>query len=190
MTLGEMPPTPSVSMDRAIERRHQVRELFRKSIFESRVVVITLGLIEAWYDNQSGIYLNEHPSFNMVKFYPGRFSFEVLGFDKSKKAIVDIVENLKEMRGDDIKIMMTVSPVPLQRTFTNFDVITANCYSKSMLRAVAGEVSGQYDFIDYVPSYEAVTWSEHSSTWLDDQVHVSEGRVSRVVDRIVETYTR
>jgi hypothetical protein len=39
------------------------------------------------------------------------------------------------------KVIITVSPVALSRTFSDSDVITANTESKSILRAVAGALS-------------------------------------------------
>lgn len=177
-----------VSLDRALERREQVRSLFKKSIENSRVVVLTLGLIEVWKDSKSDVYLNEHPSYNMVTLHDGRFRFEILDYFSTLKVIKDIIVNLNQMRGDDIKIMLTVSPVPLQRTFTEEDVIIANCHSKSLLRCAAGEAARCFDFVDYVPSYESVVYSDNHLTWIDDQVHVADGRIVRVIDRIVDAY--
>lgn len=177
-----------VEMARALERRHQVRELFRSAIAESRVTVITLGLIEAWYDRLGRVYLNDHPSHNMVKLHGDRFHFEVLTVIRTLETVTALIDNLAEMRGGDLKIMLTVSPVPLQRTFTNDDVIVANCRSKSLLRGVAGEIADKYDFVDYVPSYESVIYSDFASSWVSDQVHVSQERISHVVNRILDAY--
>ena len=179
-----------VSGNRAIERRRQVQALFRTAITKSRVVVITLGLVEAWFDSAAGVYLNESPSYNMVKLHPGRFQFKSLDYAECLGAVRETIRLLHAARGGDLKIVLTVSPVPLQRTFSGMDVITANCHSKSLLRVVAHEVSNENDFVDYYPSYEAVVYSENHSTWLDDQVHVSDGRVAQVVSRMVEAYTR
>ena len=43
-----------------------------------------------------------------------------------------------------------------KRTFTDHDVITANMYSKSVLRTVAGGVAAANRNVDYFPSYESV----------------------------------
>lgn len=53
----------------------------------------------------------------------------------------------------------TVSPVPLYLTFSGEDIIVANTYSKSVLRAVCNAVENSRKRVDYFPSYEAVTLS-------------------------------
>ena len=57
----------------------------------------------------------------------------------------------------EIKFLLTVSPVPLAATAEAEHVVTSSTYSKSVLRAVAGELCRQYDCVDYFPSYELVT---------------------------------
>jgi hypothetical protein len=45
----------------------------------------------------------------------------------------------------------------LTATATGGHVLPATVYSKSVLRAVAGDLASNYDNIDYFPSYEIVT---------------------------------
>lgn len=47
-------------------------------------------------------------------------------------------------------MVLTVSPVPLTATFTDKDVVTANMYSKSVLRTVALNVARMA--VAYAPS--------------------------------------
>ena len=53
-------------------------------------------------------------------------------------------------------MLLTVSPVPLTATAENRHVLVSTIHSKSILRAVAGELASRFDFIDYFPSYEIV----------------------------------
>jgi hypothetical protein len=59
-------------------------------------------------------------------------------------------------------IILTVSPVPLTATITNKHVLDATIYSKSVLRAVAGQLEKENCNIDYFPSYEIISncWEE------------------------------
>lgn len=86
------------------------------------------------------------------------------------------------------RIVLTVSPVPLSRTFTGQDVAVANCYSKSVLRAAAEAVVQQYDFVDYFPSYESVTLSDPRLAWDLDRVHVTGEVVKANIERLVALY--
>jgi hypothetical protein len=53
--------------------------------------------------------------------------------------------------------LLTVSPVPLTATASGHHVLTATSYSKSVLRAIAGQMTAEFKFIDYFPSYEIIT---------------------------------
>jgi hypothetical protein len=85
-------------------------------------------------------------------------------------------------------VILTVSPVPLAATFTGRDVLVANMYSKSVLRAVAEEIRARFDFVDYFPSYESVMLSPRATTWEEDGVHVADAAVAVNVRRMVEAY--
>jgi hypothetical protein len=47
--------------------------------------------------------------------------------------------------------------VPLTATATGGHALTANTYSKSVLRAVAGQLAQEHQQIDYFPAYEIIT---------------------------------
>ena len=79
---------------------------------QSRVVVITLGLVELWWDGHAETYLNEAPSFNMVRLHKDRFSFEVLDYDQVLSCANSIMTLLRDFKGPCLRVM--VSPVPLQ----------------------------------------------------------------------------
>ncbi|HEX8470195.1 MAG TPA: GSCFA domain-containing protein, partial [Brevundimonas sp.] len=56
-----------------------------------------------------------------------------------------------------LRILLTVSPVPLTATKTGDHVLVASTHSKSVLRAVAGELTAREMLYDYFPSYEIIT---------------------------------
>ena len=47
--------------------------------------------------------------------------------------------------------------MPLTATASGRHVLTATTYSKSVLRAVAGEAADRHEFVDYFPSFEIIT---------------------------------
>ena len=55
-----------------------------------------------------------------------------------------------------MRFLITVSPVPLTATATGHHVLAATTYSKSVLRAVAGELYSRFPDVDYFPSYELI----------------------------------
>jgi GSCFA family len=86
------------------------------------------------------------------------------------------------------RILMTVSPVPLTATFSGMDVVIANAYGKSVLRAVAQAIRDEFDRVDYFPSYEMVTASSDMSVWEHDLMHVTDAFVRRIVKTFVTAY--
>jgi hypothetical protein len=177
-----------VSLDRAIERRGELKAFFRSAVEQSRIVIITLGLIEGWWDDHSKVYLNQTPSARMVKKYPNRFFFDRLTYDEALSATRRLVTALKDHGRSQQKILLTVSPVPIQRTFDTSDVIISNTYSKSVLRVVAETVSEESDWVDYYPSYESVMLSDRDTAWEDDLLHVRRDVVNYNVGEMLQVY--
>ena len=77
----------------------------------------------------------------------------------------------------------------MMATHRNVDVITANSYSKSVLRAVAEQLVATDDRITYFPSYETVMLSDRRFAWTDDFVHVNRDIVTLIVERMVNAFT-
>src|SRR6202043_1490050 len=56
-----------------------------------------------------------------------------------------------------VRFLLTVSPVPLTATKSGAHVLVATMHSKSILRAVAGQLAQQRANVDYFPSYEIIS---------------------------------
>lgn len=136
------------------QSRMQTIRSFKESIVEADYFVFTMGLTESW-KNVDGY---EYP------MCPGT----VAGvFDKCKHKFVNqqfmvIINNISDVMSQmtkvnpNIKFILTVSPVPLTATKTNRHVIVATMASKSILRAVADQLSTNRPYVDYFPSYEII----------------------------------
>ncbi len=120
------------------------------------VFVFTLGLTECWEDRATGLVFPTVPGLLAGRFDPEAHGFLNLGF---RETLTDLEAAIGLMRqiAPDLKVILTVSPVPLAATATGRHVLQANTYSKSVLRAVAGEFSEREAHVDYFPSYEIIT---------------------------------
>ncbi len=176
-----------VTYERAVERRREILKLFFRC-FDADVVTITLGLIESWWDAEKEMHIQQAPTVEMVEMWPGRFHFDMLDYVRSYEFLRKAVEILLSVGNKDKKILLTTSPVPLGRTFSGMDVIVANNYAKSVLRAVAGKVSLENDAVDYFSSYESAVLSDRDLVWEDDQIHVKDGFVGKIVDHLVQDF--
>ena len=169
-------------------RRDAIRTAYR-SIAECDAVIITLGLSEVWFDTQTGYYLNMAPRRAMLRADPDRFELHVMSFEETINNLREAVDLIREKGRPDVRIVLTVSPVPLTATYRETDVMIANTYSKSVLRTAAEEIVQTYDCVDYFPSFESITLSERSHAYLDDEIHVSQEIIDLNIGRMVKAYT-
>ncbi|QLC22731.1 GSCFA domain-containing protein [Parasphingopyxis sp. CP4] len=130
---------------------HYVDRLFRLA----DIFVFTLGLTETWRDRESGTAWPTAPGTIAGSYDPDRHEFHNAGFAEILGQF-EAFRTLIRRVNPEIKFLLTVSPVPLTATASDNHVLVATTYSKSVLRAVAGELAATHDDIDYFPSYELV----------------------------------
>ncbi|GLQ33841.1 hypothetical protein GCM10007939_01240 [Amylibacter marinus] len=158
-------------------------------IIHADVIILTLGYVETWYDKELGHYLNIAPPAQLIKRYPDRFSFHVQSYDQTLEALQDIYALLLRHRVKPLRILTTVSPVPLLNTFRDMDVLSANSYSKSVQRAALEQFTQTSAGVDYFPSYETVTMSDPNLAWArDDYRHVSPYLVVHIMRSVIDSY--
>ncbi|MBV8298775.1 MAG: GSCFA domain-containing protein [Candidatus Eremiobacteraeota bacterium] len=176
-----------VSLARACERRIELLEYFGR-LKDANVVVITLGLVEVWYDHLAQLYLNITPPFDMTRRFPGRFTVRTSDYAENCARLREILDLLTAHGPPDVRIIVSVSPVPMHRTFDDVDVLSANVYAKSTLRAVAGDVSRDRPNVQYWPGYELVTVTDRNRAYAPDQAHVTEEAGEELVRSFAKTY--
>lgn len=160
-----------------------------QGLCQADVVVLTLGLTEMWWDKDLGIALNGAPykMKNIVKSGVGRYEFRNASFEEVRSNLIEMINNLRKLNSS-VKVLLTVSPVPLQRTFSGVDVIVANSHSKSLLRSVIADVESRYASVDYFPSYEIVSNSSRRFAWQHDQRHVNPKLIKKITQKFIEGY--
>jgi hypothetical protein len=147
------------------------------------VFVFTFGLTEAWMDVEKNIIYPMAPgticgSYELDKHEFKNFNHsEILEDFLEFKNLISQVNNNKS-----VKFLITVSPVPLTATASDNHVMVATTFSKSVLRSVAGELSINFDDIDYFPSYEIITnpWS-NERLYTENLRNVTEKGVEKVM---------
>lgn len=156
------------------------------SISTADLIVITLGLIESWFDKESESYMLEAPPPNLLR-NKDRFELRVLDFAENLDCLNRIYDIIKS-HNSKAKFLITVSPVPLHASFVEEDIIVANMNSKSVLRAVAGRFAQDKVDADYFPSYERVMYADPDYAWKSDRRHVTDQMVQTIVDAFVSEY--
>ncbi|UDM53335.1 GSCFA domain-containing protein [Cupriavidus sp. MP-37] len=170
--------------------RAMLLECYR-SLGRADIVVVTLGYTESWFDRQDGIFVNRSPGASVRTVRRGdRYSFQNMSASQVRECLHNIVGEVREITNNRAKVIFTVSPVPLHGTFTERDVIVANQYSKATLLTSAIEVAGDYEFVDYFPSYEVVSNSPRNTTWEEDGVHVRPAVVAQIMKTFISEYIK
>lgn len=138
----------------ALRKRHltAVRRMFA----ELDVFVFTMGLTEGWESTRDGTMFAVAPGTVAGAYDPDRHVFRNLRHAEIRDDMVAFWERLRKVN-PTARMLLTVSPVPLAATATQNHVLVATTYSKSVLRAVAGELSEDIADIHYFPSYEIIS---------------------------------
>ncbi len=156
---------------------------------EADVVVLTLGLGEVWFDTATGLHLNVAPMEHLVAAYPGRYELHV--FDTVRTlAMLEEIDGLLQRHGKPgLRLLVTVSPVPLWSTFRDQDVLVANTHSKAVLRAAIDPFLAGRPHASYFPSFESVLLSDPRAVWArEDFRHVDAHFVDLIMQSVLEQF--
>ena len=120
------------------------------------IFVFTLGLTECWR-NTDGYEYPMCPGTVEGSFDSSRHFFKNLDYHEVFAGLESSIAMIRSINAN-VKVLLTVSPVPLTATMSGKHVLEATTYSKSILRAVVGDLASSSDYIDYFPSYELANW--------------------------------
>jgi hypothetical protein len=129
-------------------------EAFGRAMRECNLFVFTLGLTESWW-HKDGYEYPMCPGTVAGEFDPEQHEFRNQSYAFIEKKLRQAIQLIRKVN-PKVRILLTVSPVPLTATKSDNHVLVATTYSKSTLRAVAGDVAGPRKFVDYFPSYEII----------------------------------
>ena len=136
-------------------RRHHLARVV--DLFErTDALVFTLGMTETWMDRRDGTVFPVAPGTAGGVWDEDRYGFLNLGYTDILADMEEVIARLRAINGD-MHFILTVSPVSIMATATSDHVVVANTHSKSVLRAVAGDLAARYPFVDYFPGYEITT---------------------------------
>jgi hypothetical protein len=181
------PTLEFVGLEKTLERRALIQTV-TKRIRTCRAVVVTLGLAEVWRDVQADVFVNRTPIPSLFKTQPDRYEFHLTGFAENWANLEAIHELLSRYGHPDFHIVVTVSPVPLMNTFSTMDIVVANTWAKSLLRALAQEWASAHPNVDYFPSYEIVQNSDRAAVWERDLRHVRGAGVQHIMELFLRNY--
>ena len=149
----QIEPDGLPSIEEVIAQREDHLARFKSLLQQCGLFVFTLGLTEGWFHRSSGVVYQSTPGVAAGTFDPDQHEFRNLRFSEILSDIIEFRNLVRELN-PSIRFLLTVSPVPLVATAVDRHVLVSTVRSKSVLRAVAGELSEAYEDVDYFPSYE------------------------------------
>lgn len=161
----------------------------RRILLNSEILILTLGLVEIWECAKSGLVIGAHPG-SAYKL-PRQYKPRVSDFSENLENLKYIIKSLN-FHNKRLQIIITVSPVHLLSTFRDdIDVISASCYSKSLLRVVADEIT-KIENVHYFPSYEIASICSNIDgiSLYPDNHHVSREVVENIMNSFMISSSR
>ncbi len=148
----------------------------REALLKCEVFILTLGMNEIWYLKSDGSILTRM----LWDLSPALVDRRVLTVQENLEELNRMLEVWRH-HNPAIKLIVTVSPVPLHATFQGDDthVIAATCHAKSTLRVAAEEFVRHNRDVFYFPAYETVMYCTEKP-FLADNRHVTPEAVAKV----------
>jgi hypothetical protein len=180
-------PGAVCTREATLQRRRVAQTLVRRAN-GAKLIALTLGLIEAWRHLPTGFDVNRiDPA--VVARNKADFELDVLTDAEVDDALETIMATLKHHHETgDFQLVITVSPVPMQRTFTSQDILVANMASKARLRNAASRFVERHDNAYYFPSFEMVMLSNPADAWRPDQLHVARPMVRHIMEAFIDEF--
>ena len=177
----QIPPEGYASEAEVRQVRQETYAALRRGFVEALLFVFTLGLTEIWEDCDGYCYPT-CPGTIRGEFLPQKHRFNNLSYTEIRDDLEWVFSHLKAVNSE-MSFLLTVSPVPLTATASEDHVLVATTYSKSVLRAVAGDVTKKYCYVDYFPSFEIIASHPVKSAFYEENLRsVKPAGVAFVMD--------
>ena len=166
------------------QERHlaAVREMFETC----DVFIFTLGLTEGWRAKSDGAVFPIAPGVAGSPADMDQYEFHNFTAAETAADLKAFIRHLR-MVNESVRLILTVSPVPLVATYEPRHVLVSTIYSKSALRVAAEDVVRETPGAAYYPSYEIITGHHTRYRYFSDDLRsvTNEG-----VDRAMSLFTK
>jgi hypothetical protein len=159
------------------------------------VFILTLGVAPAFFDRATGDFVLPRPTALNSRVLAEKYRYRTTSVQENVDNVLYLINFIRSI-SPDIKVVVTVSPVPLVASFEYESAVQADCLSKSTMRLVAHEVvnNSNLENILYWPSFEVFRWAGSNASNFyaaDDGAawHVSEEKVSGTIKAFVDMFS-
>lgn len=128
----------------------------RTAVETMSVFVFTLGLTECWVDTRDGAVFPLAPGVAGGRYEEGAVAFKNFSVEETTEDLAFALKFLRE-KNPKVRIVLTVSPVPLNATMESRHVYVSTAWSKAVLRVAAQSAVDALEDCVYFPSFEIIT---------------------------------
>lgn len=139
-----------------LEARSAHLAAVRRAIEAADVLILTLGLTEAWQHATSAMQYAFCPGVKLGQFDPAHHVLHVASAEEVMQDLRTLLHVAQKMK-PGVKLLLTVSPVPMIATATHRHILLANQASKAALLSAALNLAATHEEIAYFPSFEIAT---------------------------------
>ncbi len=169
----------------AWHRQYHIKRV-SQVLSEMDVFIFTLGLTECWTSVDESLAYPLAPGVIAGSFHTQRYKFHQLSQSEVIQDFLAVMEVLKRWRsGRPLRVLLTVSPVPLAATYSDCHVLAATMASKATLLSAAVELARSNPLIEYFPSFEIV-----ANPWLSRNSFASDKRsvTPKAIERVMQVW--
>ncbi|MBY0239730.1 MAG: GSCFA domain-containing protein [Burkholderiaceae bacterium] len=170
--------------------RNQHFAAIRHAFENLDVFVFTLGLTEGWESTKDGAVFPLCPGVAGGVFDQDRHVLHNFSVSEIVADMLVFIDLLK-MVNASARVILTVSPVSLAATAVPTEhILSANTYSKSVLRVACQEIVAQRTCAAYMPSYEIITGPHARGRYFTEDCRtVNEAGVAHVMRVFLKHFT-
>ena len=181
------PSTPFYPTREAAESGIRAHRKASHSAFSTAgVIAITMGQNEGWRDASSGIVWASVPPAECLRREPARYAPERFSYAANLELLSEALRSLLAANAQ-LRVILTVSPVPSFATFLDSDVIARSFENKCILRTVVDSaLAVDPARVFYFPSFELVL-CYNPTNYLADNRHVNGAVVESVFGMFDQT---
>ena len=160
----------------------------RRAVETMDVFVFTLGLTETWVARADGAAFPLCPGVAAGEFDKDHYAFVNLTVADVAADLEDVVKIIRA-KNPRVRVILTVSPVPLVATALDRSVLVSTAYSKAVLRVAAEQVTNAHSDVAYFPSFEIITGAHARGRYFDETLReVTSAGVEHVMRLFMQHY--
>jgi len=159
-------------------------EALYQALSSADVIIWTFGLSEAWILEESGL-----PVSSGIQSYIKLISKPIFIDERDHFNAFSRFRNYVKSINSNACFIVSVSPIPLNASFSEMHIISANALSKAQCMIAAHHCAHAYEDTYYLPSYEYVTECI-SDPWAPDRRHVTDKTVESVIDLFLHLFAK